>query len=546
MPRPSFRRTLIITFGAIATLPLLVLAFWLYYGLSHHVEETAQQKHQVLAQNLAASIGAHLAGARQVLHGTSVFIDHDDDEQLVAETLQRQPYFHAVLLITDQGIAKRWPVTAAFYSSAGDAQLTAQAWELLGGQARAHSGVLPCPYRGTPVMLFAERTASGMTVGMLDLEPLLALGRRTQVGPEGYVTIVDQHGGVVLHPNVDWMRGISNLGHWPAVRAALGGKSGTQRFRLRGEETLIAGFAPVPDFNWAVLTPQAASRVHTEHVDLVRTTLWVWVASLLAALVLAVTLSCRIARPLSKLAKTVQALPYNGYRAEFDELAKIAPRELDTLQRRSKEMAMEVRHALALRERMNRELKAKVRAATKRLQEANAKLARQALQDDLTKLNNRRALWERVSDLERARPESYLPVQVLLFDLDNFKEINDSHGHAAGDQVLSHVAGLMARETRDEDFVVRYGGDEFLIVLPHCEPEAARRRADAICEAVLAAPLDVDGQSLTIRMSVGIAQSESKLSRPSFDELLKAADQAMYAAKQHRRGAAASEGMTST
>lgn len=172
--------------------------------------------------------------------------------------------------------------------------------------------------------------------------------------------------------------------------------------------------------------------------------------------------------------------------------------------------------------------------ATRNLQEANSRLTAQTLIDDLTKLSNRRALWKRISDMERSSPETYLPVQVLLFDLDNFKEINDTHGHAAGDQVLMHVAAILAQETREGDFAVRYGGDEFLIVMHHCLAATARHRADTIRDAVLARPIKIDGQPLSISMSMGIAESESRLSRPSFAELLKAADKAMYAAKNKK------------
>lgn len=160
-----------------------------------------------------------------------------------------------------------------------------------------------------------------------------------------------------------------------------------------------------------------------------------------------------------------------------------------------------------------------------------AKLAQQALIDDLTKLSNRCALWKRISDLEQVQEDSYLPVQVLLFDLDNFKDVNDTLGHAAGDQVLMHVAAILEKETREGDFVVRYGGDEFLVVMHHCSPGIANERAQVIRRAVLAQPLTIEGKSISIHMSVGIAESESKRSCPSFNELLKAADKAMYATK---------------
>lgn len=535
MPRPTLRRTLIVTFVLVCTAPILALAAWLYPNLRQHTQQIAAERNQAAAQNLASAVNSYLDSARHALHAASVFVAHDDDHEEITELMRRQRYFRMVLVVNAQGVLRRWPNATAMNTAAQDQQLTALAAGVESPGAPRWSGVVRNPYDGDPTMLFTEHTAEGAVVGLLDLGPLIELADRVRIGQRGYAAITDHDGYIVSAANKTWVRQISNVSEWPAVAAALRGKTGSILFEAAPGARYLAGYAPVAEFRWAVLTPQPVAELRAEGDALLRTAAWVGLGSLSLALLLAVGLSCWIARPISALAKTVQRLPNTGYQAEFETLARIAPRELDTLQRRSKQMAREVRNAIALRDRMNDELARLVDRATRGLKDANIRLARQALVDDLTKLGNRRALWQRVSDLEQARPDTYLPVQVLLFDLDNFKEVNDTLGHAIGDQVLTHVAGVLTQATRDGDFVARYGGDEFLVIMHRCTPDIANERADAIREAARSQPLVVGEQSIRIQMSVGIAQSESKLSRPSFDELLKAADRAMYVTKRKTR-----------
>lgn len=152
----------------------------------------------------------------------------------------------------------------------------------------------------------------------------------------------------------------------------------------------------------------------------------------------------------------------------------------------------------------------------------------QAYTDELTKLRNRRALWEKLSDFEKAGHPWYLPLQVMLFDVDKFKPINDTFGHEVGDRVLAHVARTIEAHTREGDFVVRYGGDEFLVVMPNCDLESATRRAEGIRENVVSSPLTVDGKVLGVTLSIGIADRDSRGTVPNFSDLLRAADKAMY------------------
>jgi diguanylate cyclase (GGDEF)-like protein len=154
--------------------------------------------------------------------------------------------------------------------------------------------------------------------------------------------------------------------------------------------------------------------------------------------------------------------------------------------------------------------------------------------DMLTLLPNRRAV---ISDLQRQvnLSERYdLPLTISMIDLDNFKDINDTFGHAAGDQVLRFVASEMRDHIRQPDEIGRYGGDEFLVILPNTAQHAAAEQASRLCQQLHGAPIIVGQDVIHMSLSIGIAQY-----RPHVDDwhtLVERADQALYQAKHNGRG----------
>ncbi len=156
-------------------------------------------------------------------------------------------------------------------------------------------------------------------------------------------------------------------------------------------------------------------------------------------------------------------------------------------------------------------------------------LAQQARQDPLTGLPNRACFLERLEQALARAQRRETPVAVLFVDLDNFKAINDRLGHQGGDQVLVAVAERLQACVRGTDTAARLGGDEFTIVL---DESADLRAAAQVAERILAAfqpAVLVDGRAVCLTASIGIAQSVTGQDRP--DDLLRAADEAMFRAK---------------
>jgi diguanylate cyclase (GGDEF)-like protein/PAS domain S-box-containing protein len=163
---------------------------------------------------------------------------------------------------------------------------------------------------------------------------------------------------------------------------------------------------------------------------------------------------------------------------------------------------------------------------------AEDELSWQAHHDALTGLPNRKLFVERLQgelDRRRARPQAEGLVAVLFVDLDNFKVVNDSLGHGAGDRLLEAVGERVRRLLRPEDVVARFGGDEFTVLLPGVSDERhAVRIADRLAGA-LRAPIMLDGQQRFITASVGLSLSQEA---DGAQDLLRDADAAMYRAKE--------------
>ena len=162
-----------------------------------------------------------------------------------------------------------------------------------------------------------------------------------------------------------------------------------------------------------------------------------------------------------------------------------------------------------------------------------SKLREQAIRDALTNVFNRRYLEETLErELARAERESY-PLCLIMMDLDYFKDVNDTYGHEAGDVVLKALAETVMRQSRQGDFVCRYGGEEFVLVMPNIGIETARQRAEELHQIVNSLNIPYGNFNLTTTISMGVAAYPDH--GKSKEELLRAADRAMYIAKNTGR-----------
>jgi two-component system cell cycle response regulator len=179
-------------------------------------------------------------------------------------------------------------------------------------------------------------------------------------------------------------------------------------------------------------------------------------------------------------------------------------------------------------------LQSELEARDKELSDLNNKLREISLTDGLTQIENRRSLEDRLHDMWQHSVRLHEPIALVMCDIDKFKSVNDHYGHQAGDSVLKEFAQLLKSEAREIDRVGRYGGEEFLLILPGTVLDAAVTFAERLREKVANHTFTYTGGTLCRTMSCGVAGSPHPRVKDQ-EALLKASDEALYVAKETGR-----------
>lgn len=313
-----------------------------------------------------------------------------------------------------------------------------------------------------------------------------------------YLYVVDQGRLLLYHPDPSRIGTV--VGKNAAIDAVLRGESGSQRIRNSRGDDMLAGYAVLPSAGWGIVA-QRPTATTLEPLDslmlgVLRNTLPVATLTLLCVWWLARLIS----RPLWMLAREAHGMN--------------APEASDRIQRiRSWYFeASQIKRAMLV--------------GIGLLQHKIGKLNLDVQTDPMTGLHNRRGL---ALALETWQAEMR-PFAVMALDIDHFKRVNDSYGHAAGDQVIIQLAQLMRSCSRDADVLCRSGGEEFLILLPNASPAAALKIAERLRQRVEHTDMSGVGR---ITISLGVAHWP--LDASAVEQALKIADAALYKAKQGGR-----------
>ena len=154
--------------------------------------------------------------------------------------------------------------------------------------------------------------------------------------------------------------------------------------------------------------------------------------------------------------------------------------------------------------------------------------------DGLTQVHNKR-FFEEALEREVSRASRYKrPFALILFDIDHFKQVNDTHGHLAGDAVLRQLGSLVRARVRRDDIVARTGGEEFGVITPEIGAEGAVELAGKLLRLIEATSFEFDGTLIPVTVSLGVAGWDPAIHRAP-DDLVKAADEKLYAAKRGGR-----------
>jgi diguanylate cyclase (GGDEF)-like protein len=297
---------------------------------------------------------------------------------------------------------------------------------------------------------------------------------------------------------------------------------------------LIIAAVPYPRFGWTLATEAHPAQALGPATGAMRRLLGVKLATALFFTLLAVLLSGAVLRPVFEFREATRALaeretgslpaPPGGDRpeAEVGLLARTFQEMRDLLQRYQRELRAKRKEIAAANERL--------RAQNEKLRQANEVLERLSVTDELTGLYNQRYFREHLPREMTRALRTGEPLCLVLFDVDDFKQLNDRFGHATGDRVLRTVARIMGAQVREMDLLARYGGEEFALLASQTPLDGALALAEKIRVAVSHAPFALGGDapaaSVHVTVSAGVAAFRGD-ERALFDD----ADRALYRAK---------------
>lgn len=186
---------------------------------------------------------------------------------------------------------------------------------------------------------------------------------------------------------------------------------------------------------------------------------------------------------------------------------------------------------------LNQTLESRVAERTEELALANRQLEEIALTDVLTGLPNRRYAMRRLAQEWNESVKEDSPLACMMIDADGFKQVNDNHGHDAGDEVLRHLSRNLRYELRTDDVVCRLGGDEFFVICPHTQVEGAARLAEKLRQSIAALRVPTGNGVWCGSISIGVAVRKAGMD--NFEQMIKASDENVYIAKKNGRNCVA-------
>lgn len=322
-----------------------------------------------------------------------------------------------------------------------------------------------------------------------------------------------------------------------SLKLAQSGQTGSLRETWADGKTYLTGYSQTgkvgdaTTLRWSVLVRQPELAALAGPYALERRILWLSIAIGAAMAMVAAFLARRLARPMDQLSSAIET---RSHAMLAGTPAPAIPacdsfREAQVLSQAMREMVYNEEKHVHLLQTMNEQLESTVQARTAQLQEL-------VMRDTLTGLPNRRALMETLPEAMDRAARTRQPCAVMFLDLDGFKNVNDTHGHEEGDELLRQFGARLVAAVRRTDTVARLAGDEFVVVLEHLNAPGAADEMGRKIMPLLRQPFVLKTTTVSLSASIGIAMHQPD-DAANLDALLARADRAMYQAKRSGKNA---------
>ena len=375
---------------------------------------------------------------------------------------------------------------------------------------------------------------NGSLVASFSAQRLWKLLAENKVGKKGYFVAINGQGEILYHPDLEtWLDGhhkISELGI-EAFDPKTFEISTATFLRLKDGESYLSTYHYDATYDIGLLSLQPKAEIDAQVTSIRLSSLIILAASFIAILLIAFWMYRTLAVPMKKLIVHTIKIANGDLSSEDIDLGNRQD-EIGILTKHFNDMSRTINRQIHELNAHRELLEQEVQARTKELEEANKKLDLISRTDELTGLPNRRDMLRTIDNEIGRVARTRKSFCFIFIDIDHFKEVNDTYGHACGDEVLKAVSHSIRGMLRKYDVIARYGGEEFLTLLPETDLAGAAIVAERFRKKIENMTVEYGKLSIKVTITLGVAQFDSALGA---DKSIQMADKALYEGKESGR-----------
>lgn len=390
------------------------------------------------------------------------------------------------------------------------------------------------PKRAFAVIVIDRAFGDGSLVAKFSFRRLWKIFSESKVGKNGFLVAVNAAGEILYHPDLkQWLNGIHKVSEIGLknfdIKAS--DKKHSTFVTLNDNNTYLINYTYNPNYDLGLISLQPQSEIDTMVSSIKHASWIILISSIIAILMTAFWLIMMLGRPLNKLIDHIAQITKGNLDIAEIPVGK-RDDEIGQLSQAFNKMHGTIKEQIQQLNNHRENLEREVRERTQELEEANKKLDLISRTDELTQLPNRRDM-QRTIEKEVTRTErTNKPFSFIFFDIDHFKNVNDTYGHAAGDLVLKHVSSSIRSLLRKYDVLARFGGEEFLTLLPETPLEDSSVVAERFRKQIENSSVKFGDLEIKVTITLGVALYDSRLGA---DHSIQLADKALYEGKESGR-----------
>ncbi|MCQ2054632.1 MAG: diguanylate cyclase [Fibrobacter sp.] len=391
----------------------------------------------------------------------------------------------------------------------------------------------------TPQKVFAIKVSDptlgdGTLVASFTIRRIWRYLSEFKVGQKGFAVVVNAAGEILYHPDLQkWMNGVHKVSELGLEN--FDGKTYESKVahfqQLSNEESYLINYMYNSAYDIGLLSLQPKTEIDSFTAYIRFIGILLFSCAIFAVLLVSLWLLLKLGRPMNHLIAHISQITDGNLDVEEFDVGNRKD-EIGQLSKAFNQMHGTIKRQITELNAHRQLLEEEVRERTKELEEANKKLDRISRTDDLTGLPNRRDMNETIEHEMGRSARTHKPFCFIFIDVDHFKQVNDTYGHYCGDLVLKTVAQTLRNQLRRYDVLARFGGEEFLALIPESNLEGALAVAERFRKQVESVSIPYGELLLKATITLGVSQYDPKLGG---DRSIQMADRALYEGKESGR-----------